>query len=226
MVTYRRVSFAEAASVLGPDLGQRRLGDVSPLFSVVQLVHGLPVLGQVHVGLLLLQRQERIGQTTLLRCGSELVHGGCGSGDGGDARPPPLVSCRLSSCSAASPPAPASSAGSSGPPPTGTAAPLAGARSSAASSPSRRVASAPSRAPAPAPSPERGGDGRGQETVSHSCSTPASPALRVVGDAGDYHSCLLQPGLDRSAAHCRRHIQYTHNHSPSHSQLWSAMIMD
>lgn len=77
----------------------------------------------------------------------------CVSGGRGDAQPPPLVSCRPSSCSAASPPAPASSAGSSGPPLTGTAAPSAGAHSSSASSPSLRGASAPSLAPAPAPLP-------------------------------------------------------------------------
>lgn len=53
--TYRRVAFAEAASVLGSDLRQRRLCNVGPLLSIIQLVDGLPVLGQVHVGLLLLR---------------------------------------------------------------------------------------------------------------------------------------------------------------------------
>ncbi len=52
--THWGVAFAEAASVLGPDLGERRLGDVGPLFCVVQLMNRLPVLGQIHIRLLLL----------------------------------------------------------------------------------------------------------------------------------------------------------------------------
>ncbi len=52
--THWGVAFAEAASVLGPDLGDCRLGDVGSLFCVVQLMNRLPVLGQIHVRLLLL----------------------------------------------------------------------------------------------------------------------------------------------------------------------------
>lgn len=55
VVTYRGVSLAKAASVLGPDLGECWLGYVSSLLSVIQLMDGLPVLRQVHVGLLLLR---------------------------------------------------------------------------------------------------------------------------------------------------------------------------
>lgn len=55
MFTYRGVPLSKAASVLGPDLGERRLRDVSSLLSVIQLVDGLPVLRQVHVSLFLLQ---------------------------------------------------------------------------------------------------------------------------------------------------------------------------
>lgn len=122
-----------------------------------------------------------------LRCGSQLVHG---SGGSGDARPPPLVSCRPSSCSAASPPAPASSAGSSGPPPTGTAAPLAGARSSAASSPSRRGASVPTPAPAPAPSPGRGEESRDRCRFS-SCFPFAQGGEQQKLQAATVSLCLL-----------------------------------
>lgn len=71
----------------------------------------------------------------------------------GDVRPPPLVFCRPSSYSEASPPAPASAAGSSDPLQTGTAAPLTASHSCAKFSPSLRAASAPSPAPSPGPSP-------------------------------------------------------------------------
>lgn len=53
--TYRGVPLSKAASVLGPDLGERRLRDVSSLLGVIQLVDSLPVLRQVHVSLFLLQ---------------------------------------------------------------------------------------------------------------------------------------------------------------------------
>lgn len=79
---------------------------------------------------------------------NQMTRARCGLGSG-YIPPPPLVSCRPSSCSAASLPTPASSAGSSGPPQTETAAPSADARSSAGSSPSPRAASALSPAPAP-----------------------------------------------------------------------------